>query len=71
MYATYIIVIDPYAKYGKPRSKGKKLWARHESAQMDGQTDSYSFAGGIKKNIKFIASMLQNIFIICLLPFKG
>ena len=52
MYATHpVMVIDPCAKYGKPMSKQKKLqaghkdmskkklWARHESAQIDRQTD--------------------------------
>ena len=40
MYATHrLMVIHPCAKYGKPMSTIKKLWAGHESAQTDGQTD--------------------------------
>ena len=40
MFATHrLMVIHPCAKYGKPMSNHKKLWAGHESAQTDGQTD--------------------------------
>ena len=40
MCATQLLmVIHPCAKYGKPMSTKKKLWAGHKSAQIDGQTD--------------------------------
>ena len=48
MYATHhLIVIDPYAKYGKPTSKGKKVMGGTRIC-TDGRTDT--FTGGIKKN---------------------
>ena len=40
MNATHrLMVIHPWAKYGKPMSNQNKLWAGHESAQRDRQTD--------------------------------
>ena len=40
MYLTHpLMVIYPCAKYGKPMSNKKMLWAGHESAQIDGQMD--------------------------------
>ena len=40
IYATHrLMVIHPCAKYGKPISNQKKLWAGRESAQTDEQTD--------------------------------
>ena len=40
IYTTHhLMVIYPCAKYVKPMSNQKKLWAGHESAQTDGRTD--------------------------------
>ena len=56
-----------YAKYGKPMSNHKKLWAGHESAQADRQTDGHSesyippWTGGIIiRNLKDPEGVTRN-----------
>ena len=75
MYAPHrLMVIHSCAKYGKPMSTKKKLWAKHEPAQKDGQTDRQkewflytpwtSFTGGIKMCLN-LCNFIVNLSLPC------